>query len=141
MSDLNKMLRASVKTAVESAEVHKETGAVVFKAPEFPKGITPASLKDHVDFINQTSVVTGAALSEIALDNYPESKMEKWTGELDLVDGLTISSGYQVREVVGDDTAYGVSEVFVDYDYGQALSDWHTEFAQVNADRAADLFK
>lgn len=141
MSDLNKLMKKRVNGLVESAEVHKETGAVIFKTPEFPKGITNDSLNQHVDFINQMSVASDLALGQISNTQYPDSKQTKWTSELQLVDGLKISSGYQVQEVVGEETLYGIGETFVDYTYSEELSNFHTEFAQINADRAAELFK
>lgn len=141
MSDLNKLMKKSVAGLVKDAEVHKETGVVVFKAPELPKGITSDSLGQHVNFINQMSVASDLALGQISNEQYPDSKQAKWTSELQLVDGLKISSGYQVQEVVGEETLYGISETFVDYNYGEELSAFHSEFAQINADRAAELFK
>ncbi|WNV45944.1 hypothetical protein [Aeromonas phage AerS_266] len=141
MSDLNKLMKKSVDTLVKNAEIHKETGAVIFKAPDLPKGMTNDTLTQAVDFINQMSVASDVALGQISNEQYPDSKQTKWSSELQLVDGLKISSGYQVQEVVGEETLYGIGETFVDYNYGEDLSAFHAEFAQINADRAAELFK
>ena len=142
MSKFNNNMSALISSLTGAATVHKETGAISFEQPKdfFPKGITSDSLNLHVNFINQASVAMEGAVSELAIQHYPDAKLDKWDGSLDL-GCLTLSAGIQLQEQLeGQDTIYGTTQSFVDYQFQEELNNWYGEFAATNKVRAAALF-
>lgn len=142
MSKFNNNMTSLINSLTGAATVHKETGAISFEAPKdfFPKGITQDSLDLHVGFINNAGVAMEAAVSELAISNYPDSKLLKWDGELNL-GSLTLSAGIQLQEELeGQDPMYGITQSFTDYRFSDELQNWYGEFADANKSRAAALF-
>ena len=141
MANFTDTMNVRVANLVKNAEIHKETHLINFTEKGLPDGITNESLKTHVDFINETSVAVGQAVAEIAQTQYPDSKHLAWDGHLQLGEGLSFSAGHQLKEEVGDEVSFGVSEVLVDYTYNEDLAKYWGEMQDLNAKRGADLFK
>lgn len=135
-----KVMDAQVKELVENAEVHKDTHHISFKQPTLPKGITVDSLETHVNYINQTGLAVEAATTQISHDLFAETKHEHWDGRLELFSGLTFNADSHLREVVGEETLFGGSQLFVDHPHSQEMVDWYSNFSTVNAERAKKLF-
>lgn len=142
MSKFNNNMTSLINSLTGAATVHKETGAITFETPKdfFPKGITQDSLNLHVNFINNAGVAMEAAVSELAITNYPEAKLTKWDGELDL-GCLTLNAGIQLQEELeGQDPMFGITQSFTDYRFSDDLNTWYGDFAEANRTRAAALF-
>lgn len=133
---------SAVAALVKSADVHTATHTTVFKADAvtMPEGITPESLVKHVSFINETSAAVPAAVAEIALANYEETKHEKWDGVLELAPGLSLTGGVQLREEVDGNTTFGTIHSLVDHHYSPELTDWMTGHQADLATKASKLF-
>lgn len=125
---------------VKNATIHKDTHHVSFAVPTLPKGITPESLTLHNDFTNQVSVAAEAALMDIAVEQYPESKVLDWDGELKLIPGIDITATAMLKQTVGEEDIYGMTDVCVDHLFNEELSIWYDGFTDVNVDRAKKLF-
>lgn len=135
-----KSMDSSIAELVKNATIHKDTHHVAFTVPTLPKGITAESLTLHNDFVNQVSVATEAALSEIAIGQYPDTKVTDWDGELSLVPGIDITATVMLKTTVGEDTMYGTSDLCVDHTFNEELSVWYDEFLDVNQERVKKLF-
>lgn len=138
----NDSMAAGVKSLVEHADTHDATHTIVFKADkvEMPEGITPESLHAHVGFINTTSAQVPAAVGQIGMDRYEDTKHEKWDGVLDFGQGLIFTGGVQLREEVDGEISYGVTQSMVDHAYTQELTDWMMSNQEDLAAKAAKLF-
>jgi hypothetical protein len=135
-----KTIEAQIKELKENAEIHADTHHIGFKTPTLPKGISTESLQSHVDYINQTSLAVEAATSQIAHEQFPETKHESWDGRLELFPGLTFNSDTHLREVVGDATIFGGTQTFVDHPHSQEMVDWYSAFRDRNNELATKLF-
>lgn len=151
MSTVNKafgkVMDGRVEDLIKNAEIHKETHHIAFKVPEAlteKKEITFASevevVTHAVDLINGYGLAVEAATTQIAQQQFPETKHETWDGRLALFDGLTMNSDVRLREVVGEDTLYGTTQTFIDHPHSQEMVDWYANFQEVNVDRAKKLF-
>ena len=135
-----KTMDSSKAELVKNATIHKDTHHVAFTVPTLPKGITAESLTLHNDFINQVSVATEAALSEIAITQYPDTKVTDWDGELNLIPGIDITATVMLKTTVGEESMYGITDLCVDHTFNEELSIWYDEFQDVNQERAKKLF-
>lgn len=135
-----KTMESSIAELVKNATIHKDTHHVAFATPTLPKGITAESLTLHNDFVNQVSVAAEAALSEIAIAQYPDTKVTDWDGELSLVPGIDITATAMLKTTVGEETMYGITDLCVDHVFNEELSSWYGEFQGVNQDRVKKLF-
>lgn len=140
MANFNKVMQARVEDLVKNAEVHKETHLINFQMPTLPEGITKESLAKHSDFINETSVAVEVATAELAAKHYPEAPHLSWDGNLSLGDRILLSAGVQLKEAVGENVAFGVTQAFVDHIYSDPLQAYYGEFTELNASRAEALF-
>lgn len=135
-----KSMDSNKAALVENATIHKDTHHVSFAVPEMPKGITPESLNAHEKYVNEISVAARAALSEIAVAQYPETNVLDWDGELKLCDGITITANTSLKTVVGEETMYGVTDMSVDHLFSDELTGWYDNFQSANVERAKKLF-
>ncbi len=135
-----KTMDSTIAQLVKDATIHKDTHHVELKLSSLPKGITEDSLTLHQDFVNQISVATEAALTEIAVNQYPETKVLDWDAELNLVPGINITATTNLKTCVGEETMYGISDLSVDHMYNEELSLWYDNFQNVNQERAKKLF-
>lgn len=151
MSKVNKafgkVTTARIEDLVKNAEVHKDTHHIGFKIPESmteKKDLTFATEVDvvthAVDLINGYGLAVEAATTQIAHDQFGETKHETWDGRLAMFDGLTINSDVHLREVIGDETIFGGTQTFVDHPHSQEMIDWYASFRDTNAERAKKLF-
>lgn len=151
MSTVNKAfgktMDARIEGLVKNAEIHKDTHHIAFKIPE------ELSEKKEICFDNQIDVITHAvdlingyglaveaATSQIAHDQFADTKQETWDGRLALFDGLTMNSDIRLREVVGEDTLYGTTQTFIDHPHSQDMINWYANFREIDQDRARKLF-
>lgn len=135
-----KVMTGRIKELVDGAEIHKDTHHIVYQMPTLPEGLTPAILEQSIDFINGTGLAVEAATMQIGQEQFPETKIERWDGQLKAFDGLTFNSDVRLREVVGEDTMFGVCETFIDHPHSTAMVEWYSDFSSVNQDRAKKLF-
>ncbi|AEV89732.1 hypothetical protein OBP_295 [Pseudomonas phage OBP] len=151
MTKLNKgfgkIMDARVEDLVKNAEVHKDTHHISFKVPtalsekkDISFGSEVEVLTHAVDLINGYGLAVEAATTQIAHEQFPETKQETWDGRLGLFDGLTMNSDIRLREVVGEDTLFGTTQTFIDHPHSQDMVNWYSNFQEVNADRAKKLF-
>lgn len=135
-----KVMDAQVAELVKGAEVHKETHHIAYKVPTMPETLSMESLMTAVNFINQTGLAVEAATTQIAAEQYPETKQESWDGRLSMFDGLTFNSDARLREIVGEETLYGTTQTFIDHPHSQDMVNWYSNFRDVNIARATKLF-
>lgn len=142
-----KIQDARVKDLVEHAEIHKDTHHISFKVPEsltekkeLKFGSEVEVVEHAVGLINGYGLAVEAATTEIAHSQFPETKQEIWDGRMSLFDGLTMNADVRLKEVIGEDTIYGGSSLFIDHPHTQEMVDWYSTFAETNATRAKKLF-
>lgn len=135
-----------IKTAQEGATVHKDTQVVNFK-PTWTVDVTEESLNKHIDFINHQGAVVAGGTSNIAFENYPETKAETWTGVMDF-GGLKITAQTNMREVydMGEDKkeyGYGLSDLVFDMvgTNGPAIDAFYDKFSEIDNERCKNLFE
>lgn len=146
MSSVNKEfgeeMEAGVKRLVENNEFNKSTNHVTFKADaiEFPKGITPDSLNEHVNFVNNLSAQVEVATGQLARDRWNDNN------ELTTVDatlnfgGVTINSQHHLKQQVGDDHLYGQATTAVDYTHSAEAAEWLQTQRTASQEAATKLF-
>lgn len=121
MSNVNKafgkMMDSRVEALVKGAKVHKETHHITYAIPEEFTAEKEICFKNNlevvqhaVDLVNGYGLAVEAATTQIAHDQFADTKQERWDGQLKAFDGLTFNSDVRLREVVGEDTLFGVSE-------------------------------
>lgn len=151
MSTVNKafgkVMDSRVEDLVKNAEVHKDTHHISFKVPEaltekkeIKFGSEVEVLEHAVDLVNGYGLAVEAAVSNIAHDQFADTKQEIWDGRLALFDGLTMNSDTRLREVVGEETLFGTTQTFVDHPHSQDMVNWYSSFQEVNVERAKKLF-
>lgn len=142
-----KVQEARIQGLVKNAEIHKDTHHITFAVPEELtekkeiKFNSELEVVEHaVDLINGFGLAVEGAVNEIAHDHFADTKHETWDGRLSLFDGLTMNADVRLKEVVGEDTIYGGSQLFVDHPHSQDMVNWYSEFAASNVERAKKLF-
>lgn len=135
-----KVQEARIKELVDNAEIHKDTHHISYKLPASLTNEKLEQLKESVETINGWGLAVEAATNEIAQTQFPETKHEHWDGRLSMFDGLTMNSDAHLREVIGEDTIYGGSQLFIDHPHSQDMVDWYSTYAEVNVERAKKLF-
>jgi hypothetical protein len=135
-----KVLEKNRDALVKDATIYGETHHIDFKPEAIFTKEQVGTIKEAVDLINGGSLAVLAATDEINHQQFGETKHEHWTGRLEVCDGVTINVDSRGREVIGEDTLYGTSQVFVDYPHTQDMVDWYSNYAGVNAERFQKLF-
>uniref|UniRef100_A0AAU8L184 Uncharacterized protein n=1 Tax=Pantoea phage Survivor TaxID=3232176 RepID=A0AAU8L184_9CAUD len=142
-----KVMEARIKELKEGADVHQETRHISFAIPgslsekkELKFGTELEVVEHAVDLINGFGLAVEAATTELAHDNFADTKIERWDASLKLFDGMTMNSDVRLREVVGEDTIYGSAETFIDHPHSQEMVSWYSDFSSVNEERAKKLF-
>ncbi|KAB3419083.1 hypothetical protein F9Z84_06135 [Escherichia coli] len=142
-----KAIEAEIKDLVKNAEVHQDTHHIGFKVPGSFTEDKNYDFKNDVDVlgyavdrINGLGLAVEAATTEIAHDQFPESKQEIWDGRLELFPGLTVNSDARLREVVGEDTIFGSTQTFIDHPHSEEMVAWYSDFRETNIERAKKLF-
>lgn len=135
-----KVQDARVKELVENAEIHKDTRHVTFKVPASLSEEKIEQVKESVDLINAWGLAVEAATTEIAHEQFPETKHEAWDGRLNLFEGLTMNADVRLKETIGKDVFFGKNQLFIDHPHSQEMVDWYSTFTETNADRAQKLF-
>lgn len=142
-----KVVEAEIKDLVANAEVHPDTHHIGFKVPtsftekkdyEFKNDVDV--LGYAVDRINGLGLAVEAATTEIAHDQFGETKQEVWDGRLELFQGLTFNSDARLREVVGEDTIFGGTQTFIDHPHSEEMVAWYSDYRETNIARAKKLF-
>lgn len=139
---------ARVKSLVEGAEIHKETHHITFKLPSEMTEEKELKFKNEVEvvqhaveLVNGYGLAVEAATSQIAHDQFGDTKHEIWDGRLEVFEGLTMNSDIRLRETVGEDVMFGITQTFVDHPHSQEMVDWYSKFQASNTERAQKLFK
>lgn len=135
-----KVQDARVKELVDNAEVHKDTRHITFKTPASLTEKKLDQMKESVELINGWGLAVEAATTEIAHTQFPDTKLESWDGRLSLFDGLTMNADVRLKEVVGEETIFGGSQLFIDHPHSQDMVDWYSNFTEKNVERAKKLF-
>lgn len=145
MSKVNKpfgtRVEEQIKTLKTDADVHGETHHISYKLDTLPGKVTVDSIKEHLEFFNQTSLAVGAATSEIAAEQYPETKQVNWTGRLELCEGLIFNTDVHLKETVDGKDTFGITQTYVDHPHSQEMIEWYSTFQDTNQARAQALFK
>lgn len=151
MSKVNKafgkVMENRIDALVKGADIHKETHHIGFKLPEeftdkkeFNFNNNLEVVQHAVDLVNGYGLAIEAATTQIAHEQFKDTKIERWDGSLKAFDGLTFNSDVRLREVVGEDTMFGVAETFIDHPHSVEMVTWYSDFAAVNEERAKKLF-
>jgi hypothetical protein len=135
-----KVQDARVKELVDNAEIHKDTHHISFKMPSFLTTEKIDQLKESVELINGLGLAVEAATTEIAHNQFADTKQETWDSRLSVFDGLTMNADVRLRETVGEDTIYGGSQLFIDHPHSQDMVDWYSTYSESNVERAKKLF-
>ena len=141
------MMDSRVEALVKGAKIHKETHHIGFAIPEELSEKKDLCFKSNleviehaVDLVNGYGLAVEAATTQIAHEQFADTKQERWDGSLKAFDGLTFNSDVRLREVVGEDTIYGSAETFIDHPHSVEMVTWYSDFAAVNEERAKKLF-
>lgn len=135
---------ADIKIAEEKAEVIKDTQVINFK-PQWGDKVTAESLATHVDFINKQGAIVSAATSNIGFAQFPDTKIESWTGIMDL-GAMQITAQSHIRETyeMGDDKKehdYGITDLIFDYRHSPELNEFYDHFTELDHARCKGLFE
>lgn len=140
--NFEEFMEAGVNNLVDNADVNNASAHATFQlgAEQYPEGITPESLLQHVDFINNTGAQVDAATAQLARQAYEQNNdITNFDGTLDL-GALTISSQHVLRQELGEQTIYGNSTTATDYVFSEQLNQWQDQMNASNAEAAAKLF-
>lgn len=136
-----------IKGLIDNAEIHKETHHISFKVPteltekkELKFGSEVEVVEHAVGVINGYGLAVERAVTEIGHQQFADTKHETWDGRLALFEGLTMNADVRLREVIGEDTIYGGSQLFIDHPHTQEMVDWYSNYQESNAERAKKLF-
>lgn len=151
MSKVNKafgkVMDTRIEDLVKGATIHKETHHITFAVPEELTAEKEICFKNNLEvvqhavgLVNGYGLAIEAATTQIAHDQFTDTKQERWDGSLKAFDGLTFNSDVRLREVVGDDTIFGAAETFIDHPHSVEMVTWYSDFATVNEERAKKLF-
>lgn len=142
-----KVMDSRVEALVKGATVHKDTHHITYALPEELTEKQDFKFKNNlevvqhaVDLVNGYGLAVEAATTQIAHDQFADTKVERWDGHLKAFDGLTFNSDVRLREVIGEDTIYGAAETFIDHPHSVDMVTWYSDFAAVNEERAKKLF-
>ena len=133
---------AATNALVEGAEFNKVTAHATLN-PEtvvFPENITPASLADHVNFINDLSGQVEQAGAIIGRNEYANNDQLTTLDASLSFDNFTITTQHHLSQKVGEEQLFGMSTTAVDYQHSQDQTDWLERNRQSNQDLAAKLF-
>lgn len=142
-----KAMDALVKDLSGGAEIHKDTHHIAFQLPtsfteqkEYTFKNDVGVIEYAVDKINSLGLAVEAATTQIAHDQFGDTKQEIWDGRLEMFPGLTFNSDARLREVVGEDTIFGGTQTFIDHPHSQEMVAWYSDFRESNIERAKKLF-
>lgn len=133
---------AAVEALVAGAEFNKVTAHATLNPDNvvFPENITPTSLVDHVNFINNLSGQVEQASAIIGRNEHANNNQLTTVDATLSFDNFTINSQHHLSQKVGDEQLYGMSTTAVDYQHSQEQTDWLEQNRQANQELAAKLF-
>lgn len=151
MSDSNtddfiKAIFGDIKETQKEATIHPETQVVNFK-PNWSNDVTEESLASHIDFINRQGAIVSGAISNVAIEQYPTTKANSWTGIMDF-GSMKITAQTNLRETyqLADDKTeygYGITDLCFDMEgtNGKLIDQFYTELSAIDDKRCRKLFE
>lgn len=143
---LNKEFGASMDAAVaqlvEKGVFDKATAHVTYgiDAVTLPEGITEDSMKQHVEFINNTASAVEVATAQIARDQHADNDKLQTVDATFSFGGFDINSQHHLRQQIDEEYVYGQSTTAVDYQHGSDLSAWMVDQRESSVQQATKLF-
>lgn len=143
MSKLNPtfddLIKNGVEKAVESAEIFPETKTIVLQ-PQYTEQFSEEVVNGVCNFIQeQTAIATGAGM-QIGLDQFGATGNESWTVNMNM-GSAEVTANILLREEVGQQTTFGITDTFVDFNRSSDLDAWYKNFEDENKVRCAKLFE
>lgn len=137
------LIEADIKLAQKEAEVIADTAVVNFK-PQYTEKVTKEVVENTIEWLNHQGAIVYGATSNIAYDQFGETKKRDWTGVMDL-GCMQITAMHQIRDVIdgpnGEEAIHGQCDLFFDYQHSEGLSEWYDHFMKIDEERCANLFK
>lgn len=136
------LMDKGVKQLVENSAFDKATNHVTFNAEklDMPEGVTQDTIKTHVEFFNDLSVLTEQATAQVARDQFADNdKLTTLDGTLDL-GVFSINSQHHLKQQVGDEWLFGQSTTVVDYTHSEEQAVWLETQRKANEELATKLF-
>lgn len=141
--DFSERMQKAVDQMKEKGQFNALTNHVNFGADAvtLPEGITEESMKQHVDFINETSGQLETATALIAREQHANNdKLSTVDGSYH-IGGVTINSQHHLRQQVGgDEWVFGESTTAISYVHSDEQTQWLTEQRETSVAEAAKLF-
>lgn len=141
--NFDEMMEAGITNLLDTAEVSDVSAHATFNLPAelFPENITPATLKEHVDFINNTTAQVNAATAQLGRQAYEANNdITNFDGTLNLGDAVTINAQHVMSQDLGDSQLYGQTTVAADFVFSTELNEWQDQMQVSNAELAAKYF-
>lgn len=133
---------AAVAQLVEKGVFDKATAHVTYgvEAVNLPEGITEESMKNHVNFINETASAVEVATAQIARDQYATNDKLSSVDATFSFGGFDINSQHNLRQQIEEDYVYGQGTTAVDYRHSDDLSSWMADQRENSVAQATKLF-
>lgn len=141
--NFDEMMETGITNLLDTAEVSDVSAHATLNLPPelYPENITPATLKEHVDFINNTTAQVNAVNAQLGRQAYEANNdITNFDSTLNLGDAVTINAQHVVRQDMGDGELYGQTTVAADFVFSTELNEWQDQMQTSNAEAAAKLF-
>lgn len=138
----DEVMKETVEGLVKNSDYDKATNHVTFNPEKlvFPEGVTPETVKTHVEWINDLTASTEQATAEMARDLFKENdKLTTLDATLSL-GSFSINSQHHLSQQVGEEFIYGNSLTAVDYMHTTEQADWLDTQRTANQELATKLF-
>lgn len=141
----NEEMFADIAAAKARAEIFPET-QVVHLPPQWNEEVTEASFQKHMDFANRHMLVLGGVVSEVAHEQYPDTKALTWTGSTHLGAAADLHVKHYLREdytVDGSDdisSNFGITDMAFTYNLSDEQVQFYEHFTAIDNERCQALF-
>lgn len=142
----NEEMFADIAAAKSRAEIFPET-QVVHLSPQWNDEITKESFQKHMDFANRQMLILGGVVSEVAHEQYPDTKALTWTGNMHLGEAAELHTKHYLREdyhVEGaEETSsnFGITDMAFTYNLSAEQIQFYDHFTAIDNERCQKLFE